>query len=138
MFHDLKERVPHKVASQEGVKGHPRLSQGEKTFYRNFRTEAFALTPRGSFGNAGVGILRGPGVNNWNLSVTKNIPVGLGEDRLLRFRGEFYNAFNHTQFSSLNTSAQFDPQGRQLNANLGAFTAAREARVISFALRFQF
>ena len=120
------------------VVGNPRLSKSEKTFHRNFRTEAFAATPVGSFGNAGVGILRGPGVNNWDVSLSKSIPLRLGEGRNLRFRCEFYNAFNHTQFAGLNTTGRFDPQGNQVNGNFGAFTSAREARVISFALRLTF
>jgi hypothetical protein len=120
------------------VTGKAPLSKGEKTFYRNFNTAAFALTPVGSFGNAGVGILRGPGSNNWDVSLRKNIPVGLGENRPLQFRAEFYNAFNHTQFSGLDSAARFDATGAQVNANLGAFTSARDGRVISFTLRFQF
>ncbi|MEO6724504.1 MAG: hypothetical protein ABIP14_04315, partial [Blastocatellia bacterium] len=45
--------------------------------------------------------LRGPGVNNWDISVFKNIPLG-ADGRLLQLRLEMFNAFNHTQFSSIN------------------------------------
>ncbi|MEK7409339.1 MAG: carboxypeptidase regulatory-like domain-containing protein [Acidobacteriota bacterium] len=130
------------TGSGEGAKitvvGKAPLSKGEKTFYRNFNTAAFALTPVRSFGNAGVGILRGPGFNNWDISLRKNIPIGLGESRPLQFRAEFYNAFNHTQFSGVDSSARFDATGAQVNANFGAFTSARAGRVISFTLRLQF
>jgi len=51
---------------------------------------------------------------------------------------EFYNAFNHTQYSGLDTGARFDAQGRQVNARFGEFTAARNARIIQLALRFVF
>jgi len=125
-------------AARISVVGNPRLSKSDKSFGRNFRPEAFALTPVGSSGNAGVGILRGPGMNNWDISLSKKIPVGLGEGRSLRFRAEAYNTFNHTQFSALDSTSRFDPAGNQLNANFGAFTAARTARILSFALRFAF
>ena len=120
------------------VTGDPALSKSEKNFYRNFRQEVFALTPVRSFGNAGVGILRGPGVNNWDFAVGKQIPLGLGEGRALQFRAEAYNAFNHTQFSGVDTGARFDQTGQQVNANFGAFTQARTSRIISFSLRLRF
>ena len=34
----------------------------------------FARTPRNSFGNAGVGILRLPATNNWDMSLYRRIP----------------------------------------------------------------
>ncbi len=45
--------------------------------------------------------LRGPGINNFDVSIFKNIPLG-GEGRYLQLRLEMFNAFNHTQFSSSN------------------------------------
>ncbi len=130
------------TGSGEGARismaGSPRLDKSEKTFYRNFRQDAFALTPVGSFGDAGVGILRGPGLNNWDFAVAKAIPLGFGEQRALQFRAEFYNAFNHTQFDALDISARFDQNGRQVNQNFGAFTSARTPRIIAFSLRLKF
>ncbi|HWR54362.1 MAG TPA: hypothetical protein VN428_24860, partial [Bryobacteraceae bacterium] len=130
------------TGSTEGARitivGDPRLSKSEKQFSRNFVQEAFALTAVRSFGNAGVNILDGPGINTWDLSLTKRIPIGLGEGRNLQFRSEFYNAFNHTQFSGLDSTARFDQTGAQVNPNFGAFTATRSPRVISFALRLKF
>ena len=119
------------------VTGDPRLPKSEKTFERNFRTEMFARPPLRSFGNAGIGILRQPGINNWDLSVSKRIPVG-SEQRYLQFRSEFYNTWNHTQFSNVDSTARFDAAGRQINANFGAFTATREPRKIQLSLRFMF
>jgi hypothetical protein len=62
----------------------------------------------------------------WDISMFKN------------FRLEAYNAFNHTQFSGLDTSARFDPQGKQTNIGFGQFTSARNARRIQLALRLNF
>jgi len=91
-----------------------------------------------SFGAAGVNILTGPGRNNWDLSLRKQIPIGLGEGRQIQFRAEAYNAFNHTQFRTLDTGARFDQTGAQVNGNFGAFNSAWDGRVISFTLRLQF
>jgi hypothetical protein len=123
-------------AARITVVSDPNLDKGERTFSRNFATEAFARTPKGSFGNAGVGILRGPGVNNFDLSVSKRIPVT--ETRYFQVRGEFYNAFNHTQFSGVDSGARFNPAGQQINLNLGAYNGARDPRRIQLSLRFMF
>ncbi|MCX6635067.1 MAG: hypothetical protein NT090_08300, partial [Acidobacteria bacterium] len=119
------------------VTGDPRLGKSEKTFFRNFNTDVFARTPVRNFGNAGVGILRGPGINNWDISVSKRIPV-TGEERYFQLRGEFYNAWNHTQFSGIDSGARFDPTGKQINANLGAYNGARDPRKIQLSLRLMF
>lgn len=118
------------------VTGNPVLPKGERTFDRNFRTDVFQLPARGTFGNSARTILRGPGINNWDASLRKTIPV---TDRVkLQFRWELYNAFNHSQFSDIDTAARFDAQGRQVNTRLGAFTAARSPRIMQFALRASF
>lgn len=130
------------TGSSEGARidviGKGPLAKSEKTFARNFNTSAFALPAVRSFGNAGPNILVGPGNNNWDFSLRKQIPLGLGEGRQLQFRAEAYNVFNHTQFKTLDSTARFDQSGAQVNANFGAFTAARDGRVMSFVLRFQF
>ncbi len=129
------------TGSNEGsritVVGDPKLPKSERTFFRNFKTEMFARTPARDFGNAGIGLLRGPGTNNWDISISKRVPVS-GEERYFQFRAEFYNAFNHTQFSSIDTGARFNPQGQQINANFGAYNGARDPRRIQLSLRFMF
>ena len=129
------------TGSSEGARidviGNPRLAKPERTFYRNFNTAAFARPALRSFGNAGVSILRGPGVNNWDLAVAKRIPLR-SENRYLRFRAEFFNAWNHTQFSGLDTTARFDPAGAQVNPAFGAFISARSPRIIQLTVRLVF
>ena len=115
----------------------PNLPKSERDFFRNFRTEAFARPAVGDFGNAGTGIVRGPGINNWDISVSKRVPVG-GETRYFQLRGEFYNAFNHTQFSGVDSSARFDATGKQVDPNFGSYTSARTERRIQLSLRFMF
>ena len=119
------------------VVGNPNLPENQRSFYRNFNTNAFVRTPQGSFGNAGIGILREPGVNNWDLAISKNFPLW-AEQRYLRFRAEFFNAWNHTQFSNVDTTAAFNQAGQQVNPTFGAFTAARSPRIIQLSARVSF
>ena len=119
------------------VVGNARLDKSERNIDRNFNTAAFARTPLRSFGNAGVGVLRGPGVNNWDVALAKRFPLW-SEARHVQFRSEFFNAWNHTQFSGLDTTARFDAAGRQVNSRFGAYTAARTPRIIQFAARVVF
>jgi hypothetical protein len=53
-------------------------------------------------------------------------------------RLETYNAFNHTQFSALNTTAQFNTLGQQVNTAFLLPTTARPPRIVQVALRISF
>ncbi len=118
------------------VVGNPVLPASERTFYRNFRTEAFALPAVGTFGNAARSVIRGPGFENFDISIFKNFPI---HDKVrLQFRSEFYNALNHTQFDALDTTARFDNAGRQVNTRFGQFISARDPRQIQLALRLYY
>ncbi|MBM3740306.1 MAG: hypothetical protein FJW39_31515 [Acidobacteria bacterium] len=112
------------------------MPKGERTFGRNFKTETVRPPTVGSIGNAARSNLRGPGINNWDIALFKNFEVH--ERAKLQFRAEFYNAFNHTQFSSYDAGARFDAAGAQVNARFGEFTAARTPRIVQLALRLTF
>jgi hypothetical protein len=114
----------------------PVLPKSERTFSKNFRTDVFALPARGTLGNAARTIIRGPGTENWDLAVYKNFPIR--EPFRLQFRAEAFNAFNHTQFAGLDTTARFDAVGNQVNPTLGQFTSSRPPRQIQLAVRFVF
>jgi hypothetical protein len=129
------------TGSQEGstitVAGDPYLPPGERTFSRNYRTEAFTRTPLRSFGNAGVGIMRNPSWNNWDMSFSKRIPIK-SEERYFQLRGEFYNIWNHAQFNGYDNGARFNAAGQQINANFGALNSTRDPRKVQLSLRFMF
>lgn len=93
----------------------------------------FGRPPRGSFGNLGVYTLRYPGVNNWDLSVYKQ--VKLFERITAQLRLESYNTLNHTQFSGLSTTARFDAAGTQIDPLFLEPTAARSPRRVQLAVR---
>lgn len=118
------------------VTDNPVLPKGERTFSRFFRTDVFRLPAAGTIGNAARSILRGPGINNWDIAVFKTFPVQ--ERARLQFRCEMYNAFNHAQFQNFDTTARFDDAGNQVNARFGEMRSTRNARIIQLALRLYF
>ncbi len=59
---------------------------------------AFVSAPLGTFGNAGVGILRAPSYWNVDMSASKRIAT-FGRQYFM-FRAEMFNALNHPNFRS--------------------------------------
>jgi len=119
--------------------GNAALSSSQRTFDRWFDTSVFRRpSGRGDLGNnCNNGKFRGPGFNNHDISIFKNIPVGEGRKQF-QFRWEMYNAFNHTQFDAVDNSAVFNPQGVQTDLQFGRVTSARQERRMQFSLRFTF
>jgi hypothetical protein len=101
-------------------------------FISNFlNTSAFIqprLVQRGIYGNAGRGLISGPAMGNTDFSVLKDF--NLRERRKLQFRSEFFNVLNQVNFSNPNTTVSAGTFGR--------ITAARDGRVIQFALKLVF
>jgi hypothetical protein len=105
-----------------------------------------ALPRREDFGigNAPKDPIRGPGINNWDISIFKNFSLGREGAVRLQYRLEMYNAFNHTQFSGVETGARFDLARRdntlpvQVNQDFGSYTSARDARRIVMGLKVNF
>ena len=92
-----------------------------------FSTSSFA-TAVGHFGSERSNPLLGPGVQNWDLATIKN--VNLGEHLRFQLRGEYFNAFNHTNFSSVDSG--------MADANFGQVTAAHEPRRIQIGAKLNF
>jgi hypothetical protein len=90
---------------------------------------------RGDIGDAPRTFFRLPKIVNSNISAFKNFTIG---GKRLQFRWEMYNVFNQVNWSAVNSNAQFNPEGQQVNANFGKATAARDPRIMQGALRFTF
>lgn len=116
----------------------PNLPKDQRTFDQFFNGSAFTSPIAGlPYGNAAATFGRGPGINNWNLSLFKNF-TAIHERVHATFRAEAYNALNHTQFSSVSLSPKFDNTGAQVNAAFGQVSAARDPRYLQFGLRLAF
>ena len=94
------------------------------------------------WGNSPSGVILGPGQFNWDMSLTKTTVVGgIREGATLTFRTEFFNTFNHAQFSNP-TSATGTVLGEVPvtgGTAEGPITSTSvNPRLIQFALRYAF
>jgi hypothetical protein len=113
------------------------LPKTQRTFSRYFNTSVFTLPAVGGIGNQWTNFMYGPGVNDWDVAFSKNIPIREKVSAQLRFEG--YNVFNHTQYSGVNTSTSFDPStGKQMNLSFGQLNGDRGPRIIQVSARFSF
>jgi hypothetical protein len=112
------------------------LSMGQRTFYRFFNTSVIQPPTATNPGNAAPGVVRGPGVEDWAISVFKNFPFG--EKRYVQFRLETFNTFNHPQFNTVNTNPQFDQTGAQVNGQLGQIISDYLPRQVQLVLKLYF
>jgi hypothetical protein len=114
-----------------------------------FNPAAFALPALGTnspstpvLGNlgGGAGVLSYPHITNFDMTMAKFIPVGLGERRGLRIQVQAYNAFNHTEVNSLVTGVQFNSANGTVANPIQAGTAngTLPNRVLAFGLRFEY
>src|SRR6266852_206582 len=125
------------------------LARGSRTFTHYFNTNCytepaastdptlisqgitnFALTR----GNERRNNLHQPGINNWDLGLQKSFRV-FGEGRELQFRADSFNAFNHTQWSSIDT---FDDRQVNAQSQFGYITGGRAGRHMQLNMKFVF
>ena len=81
-------------------------------------------------------------MNNFDFILSKRTRLW-NETSNLELRLEAFNAFNHTQFTTLNTNLNnivLDASGNPdpVRSGFGRFTAARESRVVQLGARFNF
>ena len=93
-----------------------------------FNTAAFANPAVGAWGNAGFNSLRGPGRDNWNLSLFKSF--NFNEYRRLELRAESFNVWNHTEFDQVSNGLG--------SSNFGQVTSAFDPRVFQFGAKLYF
>jgi hypothetical protein len=86
----------------------------------------------------GAGVLTLPRVTNFDVTMTKIIPLG-SEKRVLKFQAQAYNVFNHSEFSGINTGIQFNPTTNQVSnlSSLGYANNTLPARIMAFSVRLQ-
>jgi len=104
-----------------------------------FNTCAFqSNTIEGAFGNAGRNIIRGPGLQEWDISLFKLFPVH--EQMHFEFRAEFFNAFNHVNpVFGIPGEISEEPTTLELGTGQFGFAAASRApREIQLAMKFYF
>jgi hypothetical protein len=123
IFHDPRQIQTLSGTCGGGTPGH---------YYFDPTNIDCANVPLFSHGDMGRNVLRGPGINNWDLSLHKEFKFT--ESKSLEFRTEFFNAFNHAQFYSPTLQAGTEGGSDQF----GQITTDRGARIIQFALKLYF
>jgi hypothetical protein len=115
-----------------------KLPSGERDATRWFDTTQFVNPALFQFGNVArlLPDVRGPGITNLDLSLVKD--TFLAEKWKLQFRAEAFNFPNSTNLLTPNTAFVPDASGRNVNANFGRITRARDARVVQLALKLIF
>ncbi len=89
------------------------------------------IAPGERRGNSGRGTFRKHGIRNFNLGVQRTFHLPGNNDRVLAFRAEAYNAFNHPQFD--------EPQRNYGSAAFGKITnTLNDGRILQLGLRFGF
>jgi Carboxypeptidase regulatory-like domain/TonB-dependent Receptor Plug Domain len=84
----------------------------------------------GAFGDLGHNAARGPGRDNWNLSLFKSFVFSETRGSRLEFRAETFNTWNHTQFNQVSNNFG--------SGNFGQFTSAFDPRVMQIGLKLYF
>jgi len=115
-------------AQRPDLIGDPNEGRGQ-SLDRYFNTAAFRrVTQSGRIGASPVNVVRGPGINNFDASLFKNL--GLREGLRLQFGVEAYNVFNHPQFEGVDGGVD--------SANFGHVTSARDPRVLQLRAKLTF
>jgi len=95
-----------------------------------FNREAFALPAAGMWGDAAHNSLRGPGRNNWNLSLFKSFVLNETRGSRFELRAESFNTWNHTEFNQVSNGLG--------SKNFGQVTSAFDPRVFQFGAKLYF
>ena len=113
-------------AQRPNISGDP--NAGPKTPQQWFNTTVFSLPALYSFGNSPRNAVIGPGLEEFDFSLQKDMQ--LTEAAKLQFRAEAYNVFNHPNFNTPNRTA--------FTANFGSISSAQDSRQLQFALKLLF
>jgi hypothetical protein len=109
-----------------------RLNRNPRTNgHSYFNAEAFTMNALGEPGTSKRRFFYGPGQDNYDMAVAKNLPFT--ESKNLLFRVEAFNVFNHTQF--------FGPQavdGNIGSSTFGSVISAASPRILQGALKYNF
>jgi hypothetical protein len=97
-------------------------------FFRRVGSGASLAGGGGRFGNLGRNVFHGPGDINFDVTLMKRTKIG--ENKIIEFRSEFFNVFNHANFGN--------PNGNIGSTNFGRITTTDDPRLIQFGLKFTF
>jgi hypothetical protein len=104
------------------------IDLADPTTLRWFNTDAFTIPGAGLFGSASRNLIVGPGSQNLNMSLSKN--VNFGRTRGVSIRVQANNVLNRVQFSAIDTVVN--------SPTFGQVTSVRPMRSVQLVMRFRF
>jgi hypothetical protein len=116
-----------------------------KSLTEQFNTACFTQPIAGQFGNSGRNILTQPGINNFDMNLSKSF--NFTERAAFEFRVEAFNVFNHTQYGLDLTNPSIGAGQSPISNNIsgtvngvafGGMANARAPRVVQFGGKFSF
>ncbi|GAC1703315.1 MAG: hypothetical protein NVS9B4_11100 [Candidatus Acidiferrum sp.] len=117
-----------------GAISYPKTALAGNQKIQYFDTSVFSNPQSGAspspWGNLGHNALRGPGRDNWDLSLFKSFTFSETRGSRLELRLETFNAWNHTQFQNVDTGLG--------NSRFGQFTSAYGARILQLGGKIYF
>ncbi len=93
-----------------------------------FNKAAFTAAPISAYGNSGAGIVEGPPLKSVDLSIAKHFSFTERFD--LKFQGDFFNAINQVNFSTLNVVTS--------SSSFGTLSAAYPPRQVQLSVKLAF
>jgi len=124
---DLTGKVSYKIQTVTNSDG--------TTGVGYFNPGAFSASAPGTWGNLRHNALRGPGRDNWNLSLLKNFVLSESRGSNLQFRAECFNVWNHTQYQGDNNGGLHTDIG---DGKFGQFSSAFDARTFQLGMKLSF
>ncbi len=111
--------------------GDPTLEGSDRTATQWFNTAAFQKTAPGEFGSTPRNAIRGPGLKNVDLSLSKRVVLdAMKRGMNLEIRIDAFNAFNNVNFGVPNLNVA--------SAAFGRIGSALDAREFQFGLKLNF
>ena len=96
-----------------------------------FNADQLTLPALGTMGNARRRFFSGPGIENFDATVSRNLLVR--DNRVLEFRVEAFNVANHAQFFGASAV-----EGNISSGSFGQVVSAMSPRLLQLALRYRF
>ena len=119
------------VDEPELTAGSLNLNSNPRNGKSYFNTSLFGPNPLASPGNARRRYFFGPGSDNYDLALLKNLK--LSESKSLQFRLEGFNVFNHAQFSGPSAV-----DGNISSSTFGQVVSAAPPRLVQLGAKFTF
>ena len=121
----------HLLDTPQMTSGPLQLNTNPRDGKSAFNTRLFAVETFGVLGNAPRRMFHGPGIENFDAQLSKN--VRLTESTSLDVRIEAFNVFNHAQFYG-----PMSVNGRVNDPNFGNVVSAAAPRLVQVAVKFHF